>query len=176
MMSRLALRPVIVALGLGLAAPALAQSSTAPTAAPAAAISASHLAVARDVVVSSGIARSIDTIAPQFAEQVRQTFSATRPEIMKDLNEVLTALRPEVDKERDEMVMATARIFAQRMSEAELTEIARFFASPAGKHYVEAQPQMLDAMFNQMQAWTQRLSENIVTRVRAEMRKRGHEI
>ncbi len=141
---------------------------------PGQAQSPSHLEVAREVLVGSGISRSFDAIAPQFAEQVRQTFAATRPEITKDLDEVLKALKPELDKQRDDLTAATARLFAARLSEAELREIAKFFASPAGKRYVEVQPVVLDGMFNEMQAWSQRLSEFIVTRVREEMKKKGH--
>lgn len=150
---------------------AIAQSS-----APAQQIAASHLSAAREVVTLSGITRSFDAIVPQFAEQVKQTFGTTRPELNADLEQVLTAIRPEMEDRKTEMVTLAANTFAQRLTEAELTDIAAFFKSPAGRRYVEMQPLILDEMFAEMQGWTQRLSEFIVTRVRAEMKKKGHSL
>lgn len=157
---------------LTLAAAAVAGLALATV--PGHAQSPSHLEAAREVLIGSGISRSFDAIAPQFADQVRQTFAATRPEIAKDLDEVLAALKPELDKQREDLVNTTARLFAARLSEPELREVSRFFNSPAGKRYVEVQPVMLDSMFNEMQAWSQKLSEFIVARVREEMKKKGH--
>jgi hypothetical protein len=172
------LRAAMIAATLGLAAPAFAQTIPAAPApaAPAVAIGPGHLQAARDVVMGSGIVRSFEAIPQQFAEEARQTFSTTRPEIMKDLNEVLKGLEGEFNTQRDQMVTTAARVFAARLSEAELKEIAAFFKSAAGKRYVEIQPQMLDDMFNEMQTWTQRLSDMMITRIRTEMKKRGHEI
>jgi hypothetical protein len=80
----------------------------------------------------------------------------------------------ELQKQR--MIGIAAGIYAKQLSEAELQEIATFFRSPAGKHYVEAQPQLLDEMVQEMQDWTQDVSEYVMVRVRAEMGKRGHQM
>jgi hypothetical protein len=172
------LRAAMIAATLTLAAPfaAPAFAQTAPAPAAAASIGPGHLQAARDVVVGSGIVRTFDAIPQQFAEEARQTFSTTRPEIMKDLNEVLKGLEGEFTTQRDEMVTTAARVFAVRLTESELKEIAAFFKSAAGKRYVEIQPEMLDDMFGEMQSWTQKLSDTIITRIRSEMKKRGHNI
>ena len=171
---RAAMIAATLSLAAPLAAPAFAQAAPAPAA--AASISPGHLQAARDVVVGSGIVRTFDAIPQQFAEEARQTFSTTRPEIMKDLNEVLKGLEGEFTTQRDEMVTTAARVFAVRLTEAELKEIAAFFKSAAGKRYVEIQPDMLDDMFSEMQSWTQKLSDTIINRIRGEMKKRGHNI
>jgi hypothetical protein len=160
-------------------APAFAQTApaqTAPAPAATAAITPGHLQAAREVVIGSGIVRTFEAIPQQFAEEARQTFSTTRPEIMKDLNDVLKGLEGDFTTQRDEMVTTAARVFALRLTEPELKEIGTFFKSAAGKRYVETQPQMLDEMFGEMQTWTQKLSDLMITRIRAEMKKRGHDI
>ncbi len=172
-------------LGLALAAPvmpALAQAKKpAPAPAPATAApaaptySANHLALAREVMLSSGIARSFDSIIPSFADQIRKQ-AITRPEIQKDLEEVLTAIQPEMELQKQRLIDIAARTYAAKFSEAELTDIANFFRSPAGKRYVEMQPALLDEMVRAMQGWTEEVSEYIMVRVRAEMAKRGHEL
>ncbi|MFD0934903.1 DUF2059 domain-containing protein, partial [Methylobacterium trifolii] len=146
-----------------------APTPAAPTYTP------NHLALAREVMLSSGIARSFDSVLPAFADQIRQQ-AVTRPELTKDLEEVLTALRPEMELQKQRMIDVAARIYASKMTEAELQEIANFFRSAAGKRYVETQPQVLDEMVQAMQVWTQDVSEYVMVRVRAEMGKRGQQM
>ncbi|WP_342109432.1 DUF2059 domain-containing protein [Methylobacterium sp. SI9] len=156
--------------------PAPAQPSTPAANTPApAAITPSHLALAREVMLSSGIARSFDSVLPAFADQIRKQ-AVTRPELAKDLDEVLASLQPEMELQKQRMIDIAARTYASKFSETELQEIATFFRSPAGKHYVEAQPQLLDEMVQEMQDWTQDVSEYVMVRVRAEMGKRGHQM
>ncbi len=159
------------------AAPALAQpSGPAPAsqnATQAPTISPSHLALAQEVAVVSGITRSLDVIPPQFFESIRQQVVA-RPELTKDLNEVFASLDPEMELQKKRAVAEIGRIFAQRMTEAELKDVLAFFKSPSGRKYVEAQPLVLDDMVKAMQNWSQELAEYVMVRVRAEMGKRGH--
>lgn len=146
-----------------------------PAAAPQPEISASHLALAREVMLASGIGRSFDSIIPTFDQQIRQQ-TLTRPELSKDLDEVLNGLQPEMELQKQRMIDIAARIYASQLSEAELNDIATFFRSPAGKRYVGTQPQILDQMVQAMQGWTQEVSQYVMIRVRAEMGKRGHEL
>jgi len=177
-----------LALGLALPSAAFAQAHKPTPAKPAAqpstpaantpatvGVTPSHLALAREVMLSSGIARSFDSVLPAFAEQIRKQ-AVTRPELAKDLDEVLASLQPEMELQKQRMIDIAARTYASKFSEAELQEIATFFRSPAGKHYVEAQPQLLDEMVQEMQDWTQDVSEYVMVRVRAEMGKRGHQM
>lgn len=155
---------------------AAAQPGTPAAMAPAApAFSASHLALAREVMLNSGIARSFDSILPAFADQIRKQ-AVTRPEIAKDLDAVLAGLQPEMELQKQRMVDIAARTYAAKFSEAELKDIATFFRSTSGKRYVEAQPQLLDEMVQEMQDWTQDVSEYVMVRVRAEMGKRGQQL
>ena len=164
-----------------IALPALAQTAPRPAApaptasAPAAQPSPSHLAVAREVMLASGIARSFDSMLPVFGEQIKQS-AVTRPELTKDLDAVLEGLQPELEMQKQEMINIAARIYAARLTEAELKDVAAFFRTPSGRRYVETQPQVLDDMVQQMQGWTQQVSQYVVVRVRAEMGKRGHSL
>ena len=147
------------------AMPALAQQGPTPE----------HIKAAREVVVSSGLSQSIDSIYGEFIAGVRETY-ATRPEIKKDMEEVLTALKAESDLRRDEMVDSSARIFANKMTEADLKEIAAFFNSPVGQRYNSYRTQALDEIFALMQPWSTATSNRLFDLFRAEMRKRGHQL
>lgn len=137
--------------------------------------SASHLAVAKDVAIVSGLTRSFDAILPQFAEQMKQQ-AVARPELTKDLNEVLEQLKPEMELQKQQMINTAGRIFATRMSEPELKDVAAFFKTPSGQKYVKAQPLVLDDLMVEMQNWTQSVAEYVMVRVRSEMGKRGHQL
>ena len=182
--SRLAAASVLLALA---ASPALAQT---PPAAPAPAAAApalptpvpalpqpevppEKLALARQVVLGSGMGRSFEPMVPQLQEQIPAIITRTRPELSKDLTSVLTQLQPEFAKKGGEMVDIAARIYARRLSEDDLKATAAFFDSPAGKNYVSAQPLMLDELVLAMQAWTQETSGFMMKRVQQEMEKKG---
>jgi hypothetical protein len=164
-------------------APALAQAkkltpaanTPAATTPAAPTYSANHLALAREVMLNSGISRSFDAIIPSFADQIRKQ-AITRPELQKDLDQVLVSLQPELELQKQRMIDIAARTYAAKFSEGELTDIANFFRSAAGKRYVQMQPALLDEMVGAMQNWTEEVSEYIMVRTRAEMGKRGFEM
>lgn len=157
------------------AIPAHAQQP-APAAANPAPPSAAALTAARGLVVASGMARSFGAVIPQFMDQIGKALTQTRPELIPDLNEVLTRLQPEFDKQSDEMVGGAAQIYAKLMSEADLTAALAFFQSPAGKQYVATQPAFLTEVVAAMKGWQGRISTDMMTRVRAEMKKKGHDV
>ncbi len=132
-----------------------------------------QLAAARDVVISSGMARSFEPMVPSWKSRFPLVVTRTRPEYAKDLTGVLAGLEPEFAKKTDEMIDIAAKIYARGMSEDELKTTAAFFNSPAGKKYVDAQPIMLDQLVVAMQAWTQETSSYMMKRVQAEMEKKG---
>jgi hypothetical protein len=155
------------------AAPSTPPGQTPP--APAAP-SPSHLAAARALVIGCGMSRSFSVIIPQFMDQIGSSLTQTRPELIHDLNTVLTGLKPEFDKQADEMVEIAAQIYVKHMSEQDLKAAVAFFESPAGKKYVETQPAFLTDVVTAMQGWQGKISTDMMTRVRAEMKKKGHEL
>jgi hypothetical protein len=137
--------------------------------------SPSHLSMAREVAISSGMTRSFDAMTEPLLAQLQQ-MNVTRPEIRTDLDQVVNLIRPELEQKKQVMVDKTARAFASRLTEAELKDIAAFYKSAAGVRYVETQPVILDDVVSDLALWAQELSEFIITRARAEMGKRGHQM
>jgi hypothetical protein len=169
-------------LATGLAAAESLAQQAAPNTPPAqtgpdtTAPSPSHLAAARALVIACGMSRSFSIIIPQFMDQIASSLAQTRPEIAKDLKAVLTQLKPEFDRQADEMVDIAAQIYVKQLSEQELKAADAFFESPAGKKYVETQPAFLTEVVTAMQGWQGKVSTDMMTRVREEMKKKGHEI
>ena len=154
-----------------------AERPPAHAAPPAAATpTAAHLALARDVVINSGIATSFQILIPQYLDQIGASFTRTRPELSADLNLVLADMKLEFDKKAEDMIGTAALLYSQRLSQKELEEIAAFYKSAAGRKYVGSQPILMSDMFVALQGWAQKISVEMMTRVREEMRKKGHEL
>jgi hypothetical protein len=166
----------VIAASLGQAQQAKPDAPASPNAPAPSASSPSHLAAARALVTACGMSRSFSIIIPQFMEQIGSSLNQTRPELRTDLNAVLTQLKPEFDKQADEMVGISAQIFAKQMNEQDLKAAVAFFESPAGKRYVETQPAFLTEFVTAMQGWQGKISTDMMTRVRQEMKKKGHEL
>lgn len=181
-MTRCALGGLILAATPALAgqtpAPAPAAAVAPPVAAarPSASVAPAQLALARSVVIESGIASSFQVIIPQYLDQIGMTLTRTRPELIADLNVVLADLKPEFDKKANEMIDSAAQLYLQRLSQKELEDVAAFFKSPSGRKYVGSQPFLMNDMFVAMQAWSQKISVDMMSRVREEMRKKGHDL
>ncbi len=155
------------------AGPAAGAAGAAGQGAPA---SASQIALGRRLVIASGMSRSFTIIIPQFMDQIATGLAQTRPELIRDLNTVLSDLKPEFDKQADEMIDTAAQIYAKRLSEQDLKAAVGFFESAAGKQYVETQPAFLGDVVAAMQAWQGKISTNMMTRVRTEMKQKGHDL
>jgi len=164
-MIRLSLASAVLGLTLLCAAPTFAQG-TAPT--------PTHLQAAREVVELTGVSQSIDGIFREFEENTRQMLGATRPEMNKDMNEVVAALKPEAQKRAEEMTVSAVNIFAAKMTEADLKEVAIFFRSPVGQRYSSLRTQAMDEIYTILQPWASQTSNYLFDRFSQEMRKRGH--
>ena len=99
---------------------------------------------------------------------------ATRPEMKKDADAVIAALKPEFDKRADEMAKTASEIFARKMTEADLKEVAAFFKSPVGQRYSTLRREAMDDIVNLLAPWTVQTSQYMFDRFSQEMSKRGH--
>jgi len=134
----------------------------------------SHLAAARELLQLNGIARSFSASIPQFFDQVGSTLGQTQPELNADLNQVFIQLRPEFDKKAEELTDKAARLYAGILSEQDLKAIDAFFKTEAGQKYVQTQPDFMRNIVVIMESWREQLSTDLMTRVRVEMKKKGH--
>ena len=107
--------------------------------------------------------------------ELEANVTRTRPEIKESLRETLRALQPEFDKTARETYDEAATLLASLMSEQEITDVATFFDSPSGKKYLSVTPVFLQRLADFTTPWRDKLSTDIVTRARQEMKKKGVE-
>ena len=69
-----------------------------------------------------------------------------------------------------------AKLYAIRFTEQELKDALAFYKSPLGRKLLEQEPNLLDQSMKNAQTWADKFSEEVIAKMRAEMKKRGHEI
>jgi hypothetical protein len=157
-----------VALGLALAAAAISAQAQQP--------SAATLASARELMEIKGVKNLVEPVVVGVVQQTTGTILQTNPGLSKDLDEVSAQLRNEYQPRVAEMTNEIVQLYAQRFSEQELKEAIAFYKSAAGKKMLAEEPRILDATYARLQQWAIRFQDEVMTRVRAEMKKRGHNL
>jgi hypothetical protein len=146
--------------------PARAQQQPSPAA----------IAAAQEIIALKGSGTMYDAVVPGVIEQAKNVLLQTNPNLGKDLNEVAAQLRKEYDGKRDELHKEVARIYASHFTEQELQDIATFYRSPLGKKMVAEEPLALEQSMRSAQDWANKFSDQMLARIRAEMKKRGHNL
>jgi uncharacterized protein len=138
--------------------------------------SATALATAKELITVKGATALWAPLVPGVIEQAKSVFLQTNPTLGKDLNEVATKLRAEYAPRSVEVLNDVAKLYATRFTEQELKDALAFYKSPLGRKMVTEEPSILDQSMRNAQNWANRLSEEVINKMRAEMKKRGHDI
>jgi hypothetical protein len=169
-LATLARRGAICALAfawLACAGPAAAQQPTP---------SASAMATAKELLQAKGATAMFEPLLPGMIESTKNSFLPSNPSLFKEFNEVAAKLRSELAPRRDEVINQIARIYAQRFSEAEMKEVIAFYKSPAGKKFAAEEPTVIEQGLQQAEQWARSMSEEVMSKFRAEMKKKGHDL
>jgi len=169
MIARLCTRYAVVGLA-ALAIIGLAKPAAAANPSPASVLIAKQIVQLKDVdAMFAPLARGV-------VEKVKNQFMQTNFMWAKDLNEVAANLHKEYDPRVSELVDATARIYAEHFTEAELKDLLTFYQSPLGRKMIVEEPKVIDESMNHAGQWGDALAEDVIARMRAEMKKRGHDL
>lgn len=172
MFASLTLRaPCAVTLALGLAfalgiGAADAQQQPSPSA----------IATAKEVITAKGAAALYGPLVSGVIERTKSVFLQTNPMLGKDLNEVAAKLHNEYGGRSAEIVNDVAKLYASRFTEQELKDILAFYKSPLGRKLIVEEPAILDQSMKNAQTWAENLSQEVIAKMRTEMKKRGHDI
>jgi uncharacterized protein len=165
-----AISAVMVALfafaAIGMAAPARAANNPSPAA----------MLLAKQIVEIKGVKKMFDPVVSGVVEKAKSVFMQTNFMWAKDINEVAANMHRDYDGRVTELVDATARIYAEHFSEPELKQILTFYQSPLGQKMIVEEPKAVDESMVGAAKWADNLSEDVMAKMRTEMKKRGHEM
>ena len=134
------------------------------------------IATAKEVITVKGATALWDPLVPGVIEQAKSVFVQANPTLLKELNEVALKLRAEYAPRSQEVVNEVAKLYASRFTEQELKDTLAFYKSPLGKKLLIEEPSILDQSMRNAQSWADRLSQEVIGKIRTEMKRRGHEI
>jgi hypothetical protein len=136
--------------------------------------SATAMSTAKEIVTVTGAATLFNPLIAGVVEQAKLLFLQQNPGLSQELNEVATKIRNDLSPRFDELVNDVARNYATRFTEQELKDLLAFYKSPAGKKLISEQPKIFDASMKFAQAWANALTDEVIAKMRDELKKRGH--
>jgi uncharacterized protein len=147
-----------------------------PVAAHAQQPSAAAVAMAREVVVARGAGTMTEPLVRGVIETVKNSFVPTNPNLTRELNDVATVLHKELDGKSSEVLEQMARAYATRFTEQELKDLLVFYKTPLGQKFIREEPSAIDDGLKRAQQWADTFADTVMTRMRAEMQKKGHQL
>ena len=159
-----AIRLATVAVVLALASPAVYAQQP----------SAAAIATAKEIVTTTGATALFNPLIPGVVEQAKNLFLQQNPGLAKDLNEIAAKMRSDLAPRFQELVNDVAKNYATSFTEQELKDILAFYKTPAGAKLIANQSKVVDASLKFAQTWANTLSEQVIAKMRDELKKKGH--
>ncbi len=128
---------------------------------------------ANRLVGELGLKQSLDIIVPLLFGEFEKSVLATRPELKDPLHQTLVSLAPEFNKGEPAVLADVAHVMASKMTETELKEVVTFYESPTGRKFVAAEPAFVNELQVSGTAWRQKLANDLLIRVREELKKKN---
>jgi uncharacterized protein len=169
MIARFRMRYVLVGL-LALAIVGLARPAAAANPSP------NSVLLAKQLTQIKNVHGMFDPLVRGVIEKVKNQFMQTNFMFAKDLNEIAANLQRDYAPRANELVDATARIYAEHFTEAELKDMLAFYQSPVGRKMLVEEPKVIEESMTNAGQWGDALAEDVIVKMRAEMKKRGHDI
>jgi len=134
------------------------------------------IATAKEIMALKGAAVIFEALIPGVIEQGKNMFETQNPALSNDLREVAAKLRTELAPRLKEVTEEVAAAYASHFTEKEIKEILTFYQSPVGKKMISEEPKALEQSMTFAQNWANKFSEEVIAKIRAEMKKKGHNI
>ena len=135
--------------------------------------SAAAIASAKELVAVTSSMTLFTPLITGVVEQAKLLFLQQNPGLSKDLNEISEKLRTDLAPRFVELSDEVAKLYATNFTEPELKALLAFYQSPAGKKLLTQQPKVVDASMKFAQDWANKLSDEVIGKMREELKKRG---
>jgi hypothetical protein len=156
----------------GIARPATAQGTPSAVHQP----SPAALSLAKQILEVKHVEDVFKPLIRGVVIKTRDVFMQTNFMWGKDLNEIAANLEKEYSARTKELLDRAARIYATHFSEPELKQLLSFYQSPLGQKVIDEEPKALDESMAMAGNWADDFSQDVINKMRAEMKKRGHDL
>lgn len=157
-------RLATVAMALAASSPAVHAQQPPPAA----------IASAKELIKFTGATTLFSPLIVGVIEQAKNLYLQQDPSLARDLNEIGANLRTEMAPRFSQLTDEVARIYATRFTDQEIKDILAFYKSPAGQKMLSEQPKVVESSMKFAQDWSNKLSDEVVVKMRDELKKKGH--
>jgi uncharacterized protein len=135
---------------------------------------AASLTAAEELLAALGSDKQLETVIPLIMRQTRQVMVQGRtPDVVKSIDEIMPVLVQRFNERRKELIQEVAKIYAKRVTVADMKAMTAFFSSEAGKRFVALQPELTRESMVVGQKWGEALGRQVDAEMRQELKKRG---
>lgn len=138
--------------------------------------SVAAIATAKELVTATKATTIFNPLIAGVVEQAKLLFLQQDPGLAKDLNEIAEKMRADLAPRFAELNDEMAKLYATHFTDQELKEILVFYKSPVGQKLLTEQPTVVDASMRYAQDWANKLSDQVIAKMREELKKRGHNL
>jgi hypothetical protein len=138
--------------------------------------SAGSVALAKELIALKGGQQMFDNVVAGVVESVKNQFLPTNPQLSKPLSDVAAQLRTELEPKKGEIFTQVATAYARHFTENELKELLTFYRTPLGKKVLTEESNAVEDGFKRATEWQGAFSEQVLSKFRAEMKKKGYDL
>ena len=135
-----------------------------------------NLVAARELIVATGASKQFEAVVPMMVKQLEPLLLQMAPGKNNEIKEIMALMVERFSARKSEMLELIAGIYAGKLSEGEMNELAAFFSKGAGASFIAKQPEILAESMTAGQKWGQKIGLEIEEQIREEFKKRGIKI
>jgi hypothetical protein len=137
-------------------------------------VSPAAIALATQLLELKGAIGAFDAAIEGVVTHNKGNLLQINPNLTRDIDATAQTLRTDAAARRQELRVEIARGYASVFSEQDLKDLLEFYKTPLGKKIIEQEPKAGEASTKRAQIWIDKYAETVIAKMRAEMRKRGH--
>lgn len=128
-------------------------------------IAASHLKAAHAAISAIHATDSFDSILPQAAAALKQQLIQQNPDMQELITQTVDEKTLELASRRADLEKESALAYARAFTEQELTDIAAFYNSEAGKKLIESGPIATRELVKAADIWQNGIARDLAQQV-----------
>ena len=137
---------------------------------------AERLRLAHELIVVNQTIQQIEAFVPMLRNALKPAITRNDPKIEKDFDIIMQLMDKEFESFKAQMMDDFAQLQAKAFTKAELEGILAFSKSPIGQKMITMGPQLAQAGMALGQQYGEKVGSQVAEKIKAELRKRGHNI
>ena len=135
-------------------------------------IAESHVDAARSAIAALGATDAFDNILPQAAQALKTELIRKNPDLQADIIDIVDKTAFAMAARRGDLEREAALAYARVFTEEEMTQVATFYQSDAGKKLITDGPKVMNEVFQAAEIWQNGVARDLARQVAEELTKR----